>query len=112
MAIKFQKRALGKRVKKLYGHPRQWTEEQIKNASGLLAGIESTGLNDINNDALIKALPEIKDVDFPSHKGRILAKKLQQKMGDVNQWNMRLVVPTRMKLNLSFRKEILRESIF
>ena len=89
MLLSFKKRALGKRLKTLYGHPRQWSIDHIKNAGNLLGGIETRELEEIDGDALLEALPEVKDVKLPKHKGRILAKKIQQKMGDVQNWNIK-----------------------
>lgn len=84
-----QQRALGKRLKTLYGHPRQWTRDHIRNASNLLGGIGTRELLEIDDDALLEALPEVKDIKLPKHKGRILAKKIQRKMGDAQNWNVR-----------------------
>ena len=85
----FQKRALGKRLKTLYGHPRQWTRDEIKNASNLLGGIETRELEEIDNSALLEALPEVRDIKLPKHKARVLAKKIQQTMGDVQNWDIK-----------------------
>ena len=84
-----QKRALGKRLKTLYGHPREWTRDHIKNASNLLGGIETKELQEMDDTALLEALPEVKDIKLPKHKARILAKKIQQKIGDVQNWDIK-----------------------
>ena len=44
---------------------------------------------EIDDDALLEALPEVKDIKLPKHKGRILAKKIQQKIGDAQNWDVR-----------------------
>ena len=48
---------------------------------------------EIDGDALLEALPELKDIKLPKHKGRILAKKIQQRMGDLQNWDTRYVNP-------------------
>ena len=45
----------------------------------------------MDDDALLEALPSVKDIKLPRHKGRVLAKKIQKKIGDVRHWNVSMV---------------------
>ena len=75
-------------MKNRYGNPRNWTKDHIRNASNILGGMEVDELEEMDGAALLEALPDVKSIKLPRHKGRVLAKKIQKQMGSVTNWTL------------------------